>query len=187
MNPWWRRAVGTHFRVLVVLDETEIAESTRQLTEWLTPALAPFDEELEVEPLEVTCDCLTMDSYWDIDPATQRFVKTGPKEVGKADPTCSECKGTGKYMTTRNPRGLWDYWTAYEDYVYDKGMGSVDVSRGIKVKDLPENTSCAFALLPGGVQVGDKYGNRGVTLDGPLAMLLLPYGENVAAFVDMHS
>lgn len=28
----------------------------------------------------------------------------------KTDPSCSECKGAGKYLTTSNPRGRWDWW-----------------------------------------------------------------------------
>jgi hypothetical protein len=28
----------------------------------------------------------------------------------KPDPACSECGGTGKYRTTTNPNGKWDWW-----------------------------------------------------------------------------
>lgn len=27
-----------------------------------------------------------------------------------ADPACEECKGTGKYTSTRNPKSKWDWW-----------------------------------------------------------------------------
>jgi hypothetical protein len=29
----------------------------------------------------------------------------------KPDPVCGECGGTGKYRTTSNPNGKWDWWT----------------------------------------------------------------------------
>lgn len=53
--------------------------------------LAPYAEDLEVEPYPAECDWC---GYGD----------------EPTDPECENCQGTGKEMSTRNPSGQWDYW-----------------------------------------------------------------------------
>ena len=41
--------------------------------------------------------------------AEQAVLHTHPKEHDPL-PDCADCKGTGKYKTTNNPRSKWDWW-----------------------------------------------------------------------------
>lgn len=68
----------SHFTVLVIGDDWE-------------GQLAPYDENITVEPYKDECYCYN-------------------KEKG-ARPDCDECHGTGTRMSTYNPRSKWDWYS----------------------------------------------------------------------------
>lgn len=45
-----------------------------------------------------------------IEKERDKFEKAHP-DYNKANPSCSECHGTGTYETTYNPEGWWDWYT----------------------------------------------------------------------------
>lgn len=111
-------------------------------------ALAPFDENLEVDHHDVDCYCIgskarqdahvaanlqcgtiesmrdafhsrpeaeRTDEAWDllIAPylAAEKIAFEAHPQAKAADHDCDECKGSGKYSTTRNPRSKWDWYS----------------------------------------------------------------------------
>ena len=42
--------------------------------------------------------------------AAEKKLEKAHHEYGKPDPTCEECGGTGREVTTSNPEGYWDWW-----------------------------------------------------------------------------
>lgn len=74
----------SHFLTVVLIPEDGNAH------DHVHELLAPYDENLEDCPAhEEECYCV---------------------HEGKAELTCEECSGSGRYMSTSNPRGYWDYW-----------------------------------------------------------------------------
>jgi hypothetical protein len=76
----------SHFLTLVLIpSDTEDVEAE------VIKLLAPYDENLEVEPRKEPCWCMQ-----------QSFIPINE---------CEDCRGTGQSTTTRNPKSKWDWWT----------------------------------------------------------------------------
>jgi len=120
-------------------NEVESIESLRDRFAVEYPALAkasPFDDEVSaiwrgkfVEPRQKMIDeLLEKHPYKDL-----------------PDPECSECKGTGVYLSTYNPNSKWDWWVigGRWDDGEERNVTTVD--------EILENGICPFAVvLPDG-------------------------------------
>jgi hypothetical protein len=75
--------------------------STRQIIRAVEKLLFRFSEEFEVKPYFEECDCVV---------ESTTFFNKRNKRYGKADPSCDECKGTGRMKTTYNEFACFDWW-----------------------------------------------------------------------------
>lgn len=76
-----------------------LVESKDNWEEQVREALAPFDQELEVDPYEVDCEeCDAAEAV-----GTERVM-----ELLTSD--CPECRGSGVVLSTRNPNCHWDWY-----------------------------------------------------------------------------
>ena len=83
----------THFMVGVIVHADVSKHEHEAILGEVDAALAPFNENLEVEEREIGC--------WDCG---------GGGEVDGGD-TCGQCDGTGKIPSTYNPDSKWDWYT----------------------------------------------------------------------------
>ncbi len=80
----------SHFSCHVI-----VPKQTRfnKVESYVIDVLAPFDENLEVESLEIECGC-------SLDDSKDKSCK----------PDCSECCGAGRRQIMVNPNVKWDWW-----------------------------------------------------------------------------
>jgi hypothetical protein len=71
--------------------------------------LAPYDMNVEFPEREVPCSCIGWRSHRDptLPGIPRRFTK-GPEKT--PDPNCDLCEGTGRFITSGNPNGQWDWY-----------------------------------------------------------------------------
>lgn len=118
----------SHFTVGVILPVGG-EETTKQ---YLDRILAPFDENMSVDPYPDKCYCIGRGSWtWASNKADAlvgeykalqlQESKDVHREVthdyiqyhenyGKADPNCEDCHGSGVRMSTYNRNRKWDWW-----------------------------------------------------------------------------
>ncbi len=80
----------SHFYLGAVVPLTVVAKGEEEVKHHLDKLMAPYSDELEVEPYETECYCVGED--------------------GAANPSCERCNGSGMMMTTCNPQGKWEWW-----------------------------------------------------------------------------
>ena len=78
-----------HYVLFVVVPQEE-TKTQDKLETYISKQLAKYDEQLEVEPYLRNCWCLNEDDQPNKD--------------------CGSCHGEGKYETTYNPLGKWDWY-----------------------------------------------------------------------------
>lgn len=128
----------SHFTIGVILPKSITPTMPEAIDSYIQAAMYPFNEGLEVQPYDHTCDC-------DVWAAKSRAADYADKVVGigwregerrynledpqraewwetkdsyladhpenrKHDPACDECHGTGVYKATYNPNSKWDGW-----------------------------------------------------------------------------
>lgn len=182
-----------HHYILVL-----VPPERRDLKQAVTELMAPYDENLEVEPYEIPCYCIGEQAKEEAKAAAEQtigpldeisrkvneqnadrlarleqIVKPGDaffyqtdelhalttflhdenlrvwREASspyyafyeetlknhplreQPDPHCEECAGTGRYLTTDNPKGEWDYWSVgyrrfyYKEYKQDEDTANL--------------------------------------------------------------
>ena len=62
-----------------------------------------------LEKIEAACDRRWQKLVAPLDNARKEVLAGHPLK-DKPDPTCPECKGTGKYKSTYNPKSQWDWY-----------------------------------------------------------------------------
>lgn len=150
----------SHFTVTVLVPGNTSPDEIDDAVEEL---LAPYDENMEVEPHEEKCRCIGLDAKiaarktaeaeTNFEPRLEEMIATTPPEQrgdewneqwGKmydecravqdklieVDPRkdsamteCDECQGTGKYMSTYNPKSKWDWYKIggrWDGYIVDE-------------------------------------------------------------------
>lgn len=172
-----------------------IPKDTKDIEAKVTELLAPYDENISVDPYCETCWCVDY---------------VGSK--GKADPKCIECEGTGEHQTTYNPMSKWDWWVIggrFDGKVSKSGKPRTSEDGGFNfgeehhqvehnsclVKDLPRRFSTFAVVTPDGEwhekgEMGwwgmvshekklDDWGKE-------VAKILTKYGDYLAIGVDYH-
>jgi len=72
---------------------------------------------------------------------------------GKPDPECDECKGTGKYESTRNPQSKWDWWRVggrWDGRIQAKPRESDNGFNWGDQHQLPDHNTILVKDMPGG-------------------------------------
>lgn len=114
-----------HYGIIVMVPKEVFAPMKEFNPEFvegvLEPILDPFDENKYFEAHEMPCYC------------QYPWSKRGKTEV------CTECNGTGIYMSKSNPKGRWDWWqfggrwTGFlTDYDPTKDAGNTEPCRQCK-------------------------------------------------------
>jgi len=100
--------------------------SPRNIEKAVSELLRPYDEQLKVPEHEERCSCIGFSAYRrTYEKMRKKFGTTETreaqefgKETFETDPdaslpqaTCELCNGTGKWGTTLNPNGKWDWWS----------------------------------------------------------------------------
>ena len=93
-----------------------------ELQEQVRAQMAPFDQNLKVEEHEGDCPdlCGAARRAAVADRAgcvecrrvglPDQPARVASRRCGRRTHTCETCGGTGRFSTTRNPRGKWDWW-----------------------------------------------------------------------------
>jgi len=124
----------THFFVVVLVRKKVGQDIEKSVSE----LLAPYDQQLEVAEHEESCVCIGREAHasarreaekkfgttWSAE-AEEFEDKTFESDPAKSSPlpNCEYCSGRGKYKTTYNPNGQWDWWRVggrYDGVIRDK-------------------------------------------------------------------
>jgi hypothetical protein len=112
----------THLFVVVLVKKG----ARRDIEKKVSELLAPYDQQLQVPEYEKVCYCVgSIARHRAYEATDKKFGATESKEAsefeketfeldpGKSlpEPDCQSCAGTGKYKTTYNPNGEWDWWS----------------------------------------------------------------------------
>ena len=90
-----------HFNAGVILPAWITEDSgARQIRRAVKTLLFRFSEEYEFKPYIEECACIA---------ESRSFLKQGNKGYGKVDPSCEDCKGTGRTKTTYNKYACFDW------------------------------------------------------------------------------
>lgn len=125
----------SHFSCYVIVPkQTRLKEIER----YVEDALAPFDEGLEIEPLETECCCGD----------SQAQKKGRPRTF---NPDCSACRGMGRQKFMVNPNTQWDWWRIggrWDGKILDEPNVSANgFNFGEKHETLDKNMATIDALL----------------------------------------
>ena len=91
----------THALVTVMVELDQKAH----IEERVSVMMAPFDENIEVEPYDVDCWCCT----------NSHIKEDGVHCYCRRGDHCDECNDTRVVKTNYNPRSKWDYYRPIED------------------------------------------------------------------------
>ena len=107
----------THFSVIVILPKDVQPTTTDDAEQHIARLIAAYDENEQVEAYERVCPC-----------ARSELLDT---------PSCTQCKGTGIYMSTYNPQSRWDWWVVGGRWegMFD-GEKDIDLVRNIKREEV---------------------------------------------------
>jgi hypothetical protein len=123
----------THLFVVVLIEK----DMLENVEDNVSKLLASYNEELEVSEYHEECSCVGFAARGKAFEAAKRKFGTTTsrdalefaKEVFEADSRrlipeagCTLCGGKGKYKTTLNPEGKWDWWALAEDSTERSGM-----------------------------------------------------------------
>lgn len=156
----------SHFVALAIVDLNGDLDSQ------LSPLMAPYDENLEVDPYieKNGCSCIGFDQH---EQAVAEYAEKYPnmedndhrrkfigKRLGelehKPSPNCERCGGSGDYETTYNPNSKWDWYQVggrWQGYL--GGSDILPVSTVIRKLEADEN------LTPYAVVTSEGWFERG--------------------------
>lgn len=77
--------------------------------------LAPYNMSIEFPERDVPCSCIGWRSQSEeMLPGIPRHFTRVPDKT--PDPQCDLCEGTGRFLTSQNPRGQWDWYVIGGQY-----------------------------------------------------------------------
>lgn len=124
----------SHYTTLVLIGgvPSNIEESAAE-------QLKPFDENTEVPEYETDCHCVKQGTTATCGFYTEKYHPGGHKP-GERFEDNSGCGGTGRIVTTYNPKSKWDWWE-----VGGRWQGDLNGKNSCAVQEL--NGYVPFAIL----------------------------------------
>ena len=98
----------THAKLVVMLEpehDTPEAQERR-----IAELMAPYNENMEVPPYEVDCDCNWLLKRDENDEIERDENGVGIRVYFDHPKDCSDCHGSGKRTSTYNPESRWDWY-----------------------------------------------------------------------------
>jgi hypothetical protein len=166
---------------------SDIAIAKHGTWEEMRAAFKKRAEESGIQDDQAKTQALWETDYYGPFVATRTEAMDADPEKTSADPECEECKGSGTYQTTSNPKGYWDWyqiggrWSGYFDKAYNADEDPANVERCIHCRGTgrrKDKTAVEWGITPLVKEVSERVG-LSTRLYGQLRALLEPKPDAV--------